>query len=90
MIARNPNQPRKYFEPEAITQLAESIRQYGVLNPLTVRKTGEGFELIAGERRLRAARQAGLLEVPEAPKEDLWCRLAHPGRFPVTYHYRRA
>ena len=43
-IARNPNQPRKYFDPEAIAQLAESIRQYGVLNPLTVRRApgGEG------------------------------------------------
>ena len=63
-ITRNPNQPRKYFDPEAIGQLAESIRQYGVLNPLTVRRTGDGYELIAGERRLRAAKQAGLLEVP--------------------------
>lgn len=64
MIARNPHQPRKYFDPEAITQLADSIRQYGVLNPLTVRRMGDGFELIAGERRLRAARQAGMFEVP--------------------------
>lgn len=64
-IARNPNQPRKYFDPEAITQLAESIRQYGVLNPLTVRRIPSGgYELIAGERRLRAARVAGLEEVP--------------------------
>lgn len=63
-ISRNPNQPRKYFDPEAISQLADSIRQYGVLNPLTVRRTGEGYELIAGERRLRAARQAGMIEVP--------------------------
>ena len=39
LIARNPNQPRKYFDPEAINQLAESIRQYGVLYPLTVRRT---------------------------------------------------
>lgn len=63
-ITRNPYQPRKYFDPEAITQLAESIRQYGVLNPLTVRRIGTGFELIAGERRLRAAKAAGLSEVP--------------------------
>lgn len=64
-IARNPNQPRKYFDPEAIAQLAESIRQYGVLNPLTVRRmSGGGYELVAGERRLRAARVAGLNEVP--------------------------
>ena len=64
LISRNPNQPRRYFEPEAINQLADSIRQYGVLNPLTVRRTSDGYELIAGERRLRAARAAGLSEVP--------------------------
>lgn len=64
LISRNPNQPRRYFEPEAINQLADSIRQYGVLNPLTVRRTPDGYELIAGERRLRAARAAGLSEVP--------------------------
>ncbi|MBQ1281296.1 MAG: ParB/RepB/Spo0J family partition protein, partial [Oscillospiraceae bacterium] len=73
-IARNPYQPRKYFDQEAIFQLAESIRTYGVLNPLTVRRTGEGYELIAGERRLRAARAAGLTEVPcivlSATEED--------------------
>ena len=64
-IARNPNQPRKYFDPEAIAQLAESIRQYGVLNPLTVRRSPNGgYELVAGERRLRAARVAGLNDVP--------------------------
>ena len=56
-IARNPNQPRKYFDPEAIAQLAESIRQYGVLNPLTVRRApGGGYELVAGgEKAARCA-----------------------------------
>lgn len=64
-IVRNPNQPRRYFDPEAIATLAESIRQYGVLNPLTVRRTTNGgYELVAGERRLRAARVAGLTDVP--------------------------
>ena len=64
-ISRNPNQPRRYIDPEAIATLAESIRQYGVLNPLTVRRTaGGGYELVAGERRLRAARVAGLTDVP--------------------------
>lgn len=64
-IVRNPNQPRRYFDPEAIATLAESIRQYGVLNPLTVRRTGNGgYELVAGERRPRAARVAGLTDVP--------------------------
>lgn len=64
-IVRNPNQPRRYFDPEAIATLAESIRQYGVRNPLTVRRTANGgYELVAGERRLRAARVAGLTDVP--------------------------
>lgn len=64
-IVRNPNQPRRYFDPEAIATLAESIRQYGVLNPLTVRRTANGgYELVAGERRLRAVRVAGLTDVP--------------------------
>ena len=64
-IVRNPNQPRRYFDPEAIATLAESIRQYGVLNPLTVRRAPNGgYELVAGERRLRAARVAGLTDVP--------------------------
>ena len=64
-IVRNPNQPRRYFDPEAIATLAESIRQYGVLNPLTVRRIANGgYELVAGERLLRAARVAGLTDVP--------------------------
>ena len=63
-ISANPNQPRRYFEPEALRELAESIRRYGILQPLTVRRCSSGYELIAGERRLRAARLAGLREVP--------------------------
>lgn len=63
-IVENPNQPRKYFDPKGICELAESIRQYGIINPLTVRETDAGYELIAGERRLRASRQAGLDVVP--------------------------
>lgn len=50
----NPNQPRKFFDEKALEELTASIRQYGLINPLTVRETGEGYELIAGERRLRA------------------------------------
>lgn len=57
-------QPRKRFQQDALTELSESISQYGVLNPLTVRKHGTSYELIAGERRLRAAALAGLREVP--------------------------
>jgi ParB family chromosome partitioning protein len=63
-IVANPDQPRRRFEPEALGALAESIRRHGLLQPLVVRRTEVGFELIAGERRLRAAREAGLDEVP--------------------------
>lgn len=51
-IRANPDQPRKYFEPEALRELAESIGRYGILQPLTVRRGEDGYELIAGERRL--------------------------------------
>jgi len=60
----NPVQPRKIFDDEALAELSESIRSYGILNPLTVRLRGSRYELVAGERRLRAARLAGLREVP--------------------------
>lgn len=63
-IAPNPMQPRKVFEEEALRELSESIRSYGVLHPLTVRLRCGKYELVAGERRLRAARLAGLREVP--------------------------
>lgn len=63
-IRPNPSQPRRVFDPTALQELAESIRQNGILQPLTVRKTADGLELVAGERRLRAARLAGLREVP--------------------------
>ncbi|MBS1402958.1 MAG: ParB/RepB/Spo0J family partition protein [Oscillospiraceae bacterium] len=57
-------QPRQNFSPSQLEELAASIGEYGVLNPLTVRQRTEGYELVAGERRLRAAKLAGLLEVP--------------------------
>jgi len=63
-IRPNPNQPRKIFQPEALDELTESIRQHGILQPLSVRRIGNNYELIAGERRLRAARQAGITDVP--------------------------
>ena len=63
-IRPNPQQPRRSFPEDALAELAESIRRYGILQPLTVRRTDEGYELIAGERRLRAAKLAGLREVP--------------------------
>ncbi len=63
-IASNPNQPRKQFDRDALGELADSISRYGILQPLTVRKAASGFMLVAGERRLRAAKLAGLSDVP--------------------------
>ncbi len=60
----NPVQPRQNFDEEGIEELSRSIRSYGILNPLTVRYRGGHYELVAGERRLRAAKLAGLREVP--------------------------
>lgn len=62
-------QPRKSFSDESIRELADSLKEQGVLTPLLVRKNGEGFELIAGERRWRAAQAAGLAEVPVIVRE---------------------
>jgi ParB family chromosome partitioning protein len=63
-IQANPYQPRKLFDDDEIGHLSESIRNHGILQPLVVRPVGEQFQLIAGERRLRAAQVAGLREVP--------------------------
>ena len=63
-IEKNPYQPRKMFDEDEINHLSESIKNHGVLQPLVVRAVGEHFQLIAGERRLRAAQVAGLREVP--------------------------
>jgi ParB family chromosome partitioning protein len=63
-IEPNPHQPRTAFDPEAVDELAQSIRQKGIIQPVVVRRFGTGYQLIAGERRLRAARQADLQSVP--------------------------
>ena len=63
-IKRNENQPRKVFNEEKIDELAESIREHGVIQPIIVMKSGTGYEIVAGERRWRAARKAGLAEIP--------------------------
>ncbi|NGQ96082.1 ParB/RepB/Spo0J family partition protein [Brevibacillus sp. SYP-B805] len=67
-IRPNPYQPRKEFAPEAIAELAESIKEHGIIQPLIVRKSIKGYELVAGERRLRAAKEAGLKKVPVVVK----------------------
>lgn len=63
-IYPNPHQPRKSFDREELVNLAISIRMNGILQPITVRQTEKGYELISGERRLRASRLAGLITVP--------------------------
>ena len=63
-IRPNPAQPRKIFREEALDELADSIRQHGILQPLSVRRQGNSYELISGERRLRAAELAGVTDVP--------------------------
>ena len=73
-IVPNPEQPRRHFDEEALTGLADSIRRHGLLQPIVVRRIGGNYELIAGERRLQAAKRAGLTHIPvivrEARPED--------------------
>ena len=79
-IRPNPMQPRRTFEETGLRELAESIRRHGILQPLTVRRTAAGWELVAGERRLRAAVLAGLETVPclEAEVDGRGLRPAGP------------
>ncbi len=69
-IATNSYQPRSRFDDEALESLAASIREVGVLQPVVVRETASGYELVAGERRWRAARMAGLTEIPAVVRGD--------------------
>ncbi|MEX0747141.1 MAG: ParB/RepB/Spo0J family partition protein [Rhodothermales bacterium] len=68
-VRPNPYQPRKNFDEKALDELAASILQLGVIQPITVRTTDHGFEIISGERRLRAARRAGLKRIPAYVRE---------------------
>ena len=68
-IVANPYQPRKVFDEEKLQELAASIKEYGVVQPLVVRKKGKRYELVAGERRMRASKLAGLKKVPVVIKE---------------------
>jgi len=69
LISANPWQPRTDFEKQSLEELAVSIKNQGIIQPITVRKTDEGFQLISGERRLRAAKIAGLTEIPAYIRE---------------------
>lgn len=64
LIRLPEKQPRRYFNPEKLAQLVQSVKEHGILEPLLVRPVDGGYELVAGERRLRAAREVGLTEVP--------------------------
>lgn len=68
-IVRNPNQPRKTFDEEKLAELADSIRQNGVLQPILVRRIGQKYEIVAGERRYQASKLAGLKEIPAVVRE---------------------
>src|SRR6185295_2686652 len=63
-VVPSPFQPRKHFSEDQLTELVDSIKEVGIIQPLIVRKVGDKLELIAGERRWRAAQRAGLTEVP--------------------------
>jgi ParB family transcriptional regulator, chromosome partitioning protein len=64
LIQHNPYQPRKTFDPDELASLCASVKNHGILQPVVVRKVGEQFQLVAGERRLRAAQECGLTSVP--------------------------
>lgn len=69
-IFPNPEQPRKFFEEEALRDLSESIKQHGILQPIIVQEKEEGFMIVAGERRFRATKMAGLVKIPALIKSD--------------------
>lgn len=71
LIAPNPFQPRKTFEQQALKELADSIKEHGVIQPLVVTKTPVGYELVVGERRFRASQLAGLKFVPAIVKQEM-------------------
>jgi ParB family chromosome partitioning protein len=70
-IRPNPTQPRVTFGEEGIAELAASIKAQGVLQPVTLKRSGDGYHVVIGERRVRAARQAGLLTIPAVVREDV-------------------
>ena len=68
-IRSNPYQPRTHFDPESLDELAESIKEHGVIEPIIVKKSIHGYELVAGERRTKASRIAGLTTIPAIVKD---------------------
>jgi ParB family chromosome partitioning protein len=74
-VAPNPQQPRIQFDPQGIEELAASIRRHGLLQPIVVSRHGDGYELVAGHRRVLAARAAGKTTIPAVVREDVRDRL---------------
>lgn len=70
-VRPNPHQPRKTFDPQALEELTQSIRQHGVLQPIVVRPSGSSFEIVSGERRWRASQAAGRLTIPATVRADI-------------------
>src|SRR3972149_2081883 len=68
-LERNPLQPRQHFDQAAMQELAATIRAHGVLTPVVVRRAPRGYQVVAGERRVRAARLAGLTRIPAVIRE---------------------
>src|SRR6202008_427194 len=68
-ITPNPKQPRKSFDDKALWDLSESLKQSGLLQPVVVRRVGEGYQLVVGERRWRAAKMAGIERIPAIVRE---------------------
>ena len=75
-IAANPSQPRKYFKDEALEELSDSIKEYGVLQPIILRDDGKSYTIIAGERRYKAAKLAGLEKIPAIIRTMDSCEVA--------------
>ena len=71
LIRRNPDQPRKTFDSAGLEELRQSIQRHGVIQPICVRRTKTGYQIVSGERRWRAARSAGLAQIPATIKEEL-------------------
>ena len=74
-VIPNPQQPRTYFDNDGIQELAASIRRHGVLQPIVVSRSGDGFELVAGQRRVLASRAAGKTTIPAVIRDDVRDRL---------------
>lgn len=70
-VRRNPDQPRTTFDSAALEELRDSILRHGVLQPICVRRVGDGYEIVSGERRWRAARSAGLVKIPAVVRDDV-------------------